>query len=572
MKKYLLFLISFFCLLASKPALAQKIFSDDFSGNLDQWQLVNGSMSYWQIIDQVLYATIFQSRQLSTIVPKDEFWQEMDEYTVDFIFKVFDDTDKNFVVGMRDAANFYDFHFYSGRLTIEDIRNGSSIRNVILPFALELNRDYKIHIFYSKEKIELFIDDQKIFNTTENWQPPIYGGKFGLKIATGGVAHSRALFDKIEVKEIDSGDVLFKQDDPLWATAIYDHAENWADDPTMSNWACALSSAAMLLRAYGYQNLPDGEAITPLSLNQWLIEQSDGYVADGLVNWLAISRLSQILSEKSANSFPKLEFSYFKGEEEENLQTLRENLVETVGQIAASTGHFFLVKEYLENLHDFNVKDPLYGQLLLSEKTEKIASLRLFQPSFTDLSYLLLVMPKEFNFSLVNENGEAIEQLQSVEEEIGDEAEAIGQDYKLVYYAKPETAQLNLFLNASALDQNLLQKVKLYIYQKNAEVQLIQLSDLVSEISDFEQVNQLLLKINYFKEAVSSVDLEIIEKTVDEQRRLALNQLSTKSREDFESGKLSFYLFYQLNLLIDSLREHLDYFFLLQKFLDFHGI
>ena len=116
MKKYLLFLISFFCFFANGPVWAQRIFSDDFSGNLEKWQLVNGVMSYWQISDQALYATISQSKKLSTIVPKDEFWQEMEEYEVDFIFKVFDSTDKNFVIGMRDASNFYDFHFYNNQL------------------------------------------------------------------------------------------------------------------------------------------------------------------------------------------------------------------------------------------------------------------------------------------------------------------------------------------------------------------------------------------------------------------------------------------------------------------------
>jgi len=247
-------------------------------------------------------------------------------------------------------------------------------------------------------------------------------------------------------------------------------------------------------------------------------------------------------------------------------------LAETAGQIAASSGHFFLVKEYLENLHDFSIKDPLYGQLLLSEKTDKIVSLRLFQPSFTDLSYLLLVLPKEFNFSLTTENGDAIDNLQSVEEEIAGELGTIGQDYKLIYYAKPEPGKLNLFLNTFNFNKELLDKVKLFIYQNDGDFQLVSLSELTNEVESFDKVDQLLLKIDYLKEEESIVNLEIIEKTADEQKQNILKQLAAQSNEDFESGKLSFYLFYQLNLLIDSLRENLDYFFLLQKFLDFHRL
>lgn len=571
MKNYLLFLLFFYYLFANKPALAQKVFSDDFSTSLDKWTLVNGAMSYWQINNQALYATISQSRKLSTIVPKDEFWQAMDEYSVDFVFKVFDSTDKNFVVGMRDASNFYDFHFYNNQLIVEDIRNGFSLHSATVPFNLQLNKEYSIYLFYSKEKIELFIDGVKVFVTDQFWSPPIHGGKFGLKISTGSVAHSQAYFDQIEIKEFKSKNVIFKQNNPLWATKIYDHADLWSAEPSMSNWGCALSSAAMLLRAYDYHYLPSGEEIDPWSLNQWLITQSDGYIADGLLNWLALSRLSKTLSDESNNSLPKLEFSYFRGSEEENLAMLKDNLNDDTVQVAATTEHFFLVNDYLMDHNDFAIRDPLYEYDFLSERSEKIDSLRLFKPSFTDLSYLLVVLPKEVAFSLADEMGE-IEDLQIVTEEITTELEKIGDGYKLVHYSKPESAMLNLLLDASLFNQELADKVKLYIYDQNGQLQLINLADLIDGDQDFTKIGQLLLKINYLKDVPSTVTLEIIEKTAEEQKQNALNDLADKSKQDFEAGKISFYLFYQLNLLIESLRKHLGYFFLLEKFLDFHRL
>jgi len=571
MKNYLLFLLFFYYLFANKPVLAQKVFSDDFSTNLDKWTLVNGSMTYWKINNQALYATISQSRKLSTIVPKDELWQAMEEYSVDFIFKVFDNTDKNFVVGMRDASNFYDFHFYNNQLIVEDIRNGSSIHSVSIPFVLQLNKEYLMHVLYSKEKIELFIDGAKVFATDQFWSPSVYGGKFGLKISTGSVAHSQAYFDQVEIKEFKSRNVLFKQNDPLWAAKIYDHADLWSKEPDMSNWACALSSAAMLFRAYGYHYLPNGEEIDPWSLNQWLMTQSDGYIADGLLNWLVLSRLSKILSDENSNLLPKLEFSYFKGSEEENLAMLKNNLDNDAVQIAATTKHFFLVNDYLINQNDFAIRDPLYEYDLLSERSDKIDSLRLFKPSFTDLSYLLLVLPKEIVFSLANETGE-IKDLQIVTEEIVADLEKIGEAYKLVYYSKPETAMLNLLLDTSLFSQELIDKVKLYIYDQNGQLQLINLADLINADQDLTKIGQLSLKINYLKDASSLVTLEIIEKTADEQKQIALNNLADKSIQNFEEGKISFYLFYQLNLLIESLRKNLGYFFLLEKFLDFHQL
>lgn len=571
MKKYLLFLLSFYCLFANGLVLAQNFFSDDFSTNLDKWTLVNGSMTYWQIDNQALHASIFQSGKLSTIVPKDEFWQGMNEYIVDFVFKTFDASDKNFVIGMRDASNFYDFHFYNNQLIVEDIRMGYSLHSATVPFILQLNKEYSMHLIYSKEKIELFVDGVKFFATDQFWSPPIYGGKFGLKISTGSLTHSQAYFDQVKIRDFNSKDVIFKQNDPLWATKIYDHANLWSQEPSMSRWACALSSAAMLLRAYNYYFLANGTEIDPWSLNQWLLTQSDGYIADGLLNWLALSRLSKILSDLNHNLLPKLEFSYYKDSEKENLTVLKNNLNEDAVQIAATTKHFFLVTDYLTDQNDFIIKDPLYEYNLLSERTDKIDSLRLFKPSFTDLSYLLLVLPKEMIFSLFNEQGK-IENLQTLTETIEVESEKIGQNYKLVYYRKPDSAMLNLLLDSSHFNQELIKSVKLYIYDQNARLQLINLADLINADQDLTKIGQLSLDINYHKDADSLVALKVIEKTTEEQEQTVLIDLANQSKQDFAEGKISFYLFYQLNLLIESLHKNLDYFFLLKKFLDFYQL
>jgi len=574
MKNVLLFLLFFCYLLATpSPISAQRVFSEDFADNLDQWTLVNGSLSYWQIQNQALYATIPQSYTLSTLVPRDEFWQDMDEYTVDFVFKAFDDNDKNFVIGMRDAANFYDFHFYGNQLYVEDIRNGVPFYSVTIPFTLQLNRDYAVHLLYSKEKIELSMDGTKIFATDIFWASPIYGGKFGLKVSAGSRAQSKAYFDQVEVRELYPQDVLFKQNDSLWGLKLYDHANLWSQQPLMSNWACALSSAAMLLRAYGFYLLPNGEIIDPWSLNQWLLTQNDGYIADGLVNWLAISRLSKILSKTSNNYLPKLEFSYFMGSEAENLVVLHDNLLNgEKGQIVATTGHFFLVSDYIAVQDNFAIKDPLYDYTLLSQREDQINSLRLFTPSFSDLSYLLFVLPKDLIFSLVDASGQKIEQLQVVTEEIVSPPEKMGENYQLVYYRKPESAHFNLVLELDNIDQALLKQAQIYLYDQSGEVQLFNLKDLLPAEQNFANLAQLLVKIDYAKAAASKVTSETVEKTAEQQKQTTLNTWATQSREDFEAGKMSFYLFYQLNLLIDSLREHLNYFFLLDKFLDFHQL
>lgn len=572
MRLYFFLVIVFYLIFDQSVQASIRTFNEDFSGDLQQWELVNGAWSYWQIKDQSLYATLTQSRKLSTIMPKDEFWLGMKEYEVDFVFKVFDKSDKNFVLGMRDANHFYDFHFYNNQLIVEDIRNGFSLVRTSIPFVLETNRDYAIHLLYSKEKIEMLVDGEKLFATDATWPAIPDGGKFGLKIATGSVANSKAYFDQIVVREFLPNKVHFKQNDELWATNVYDHADRWSSDPSMSRWACALSSAAMLLRSNGFHFLENGELLDPVSLNNWLLAQSDGYVADGLLNWLAISRLSQILSTRDGGLLPKLEFSFFQGEVVENLATLQQFLSGNSGQIAAVPGHFFFVENYLEDEDDFMIKDPLYDYNLLSDVSSSIESLRLFKPSFTDLSYLFLVVPAGLDFSLSNELGQEIKELQAVKESIVAETEAIGAGYDLFYYPQPKEEQLNLLFTAENFSLEILDELQIFFYQVDGSVQVLNWRSLIASDQDFQQIKQLLLKVAFAKNADSSFSLELIEKNLEEQQQEHLSDLSNQAAEDFQAGKLSFYLFYQLNLLIDSLRDHLGYFFLLEKFLEFHGL
>lgn len=568
-----IFGLFFFLIIAFKPAYALLEFNDNFSsGNFDKWELINGEWSYWAVNNQAAYATINKSRKLSTLVPKDEYWQEMKEYSVDFVFKVFNGTDKNFVVGMRDSSNFYDFHFYNNTLIVEDIRNGFSLHKKIIPLTLVLNRDYQLHINFSIEGIELFIDGENIFSTDESWQAPVYGGKFGLKISTGSVAYSAAYFDEIVVKEIDSSKVFFKQNDQAWADLTYDHANIWSDDPTIERFGCALASAAMLLRSHGFHYLPDGKIINPASLNDWLITQSDGYIADGLLNWLALSRLSSLLSEKSGGDLPKLEFEYFKGADLINrLDSLRLYLDGGNSQIGASDGHFFLISEYLSLENDFRIKDPLYEDEFLSSKVTELESLRLFVPSQTDLSYFLLVLPKEIEVSLLGAFTEPLEDFQFVEEKISLSDLEIGIDYKLWYYKKPESGQYNLLLAALNFEPSNLEKVHLFFYDVSGVVSEFKINDLFNE-DDITQGKQLSLEINYDKAGLTTIEGKILEENPDDLLQEDLNSRQAKANQDFDDGNLSFYLFYQLTLLIESIRNNLTYFFLLERFESFHGL
>jgi len=253
---------------------------------------------------------------------------------------------------------------------------------------------------------------------------------------------------------------------------------------------------------------------------------------------------------------------------------LQERLVNSLGQIGSTGGHFFLLDQYLAPTGDFSIKDPLFEELLLSAKTEELSSLRLFTPSQTDLSYFLLVLPKEMELTLIDVLAKPLEGLERVVETIAVEDEQIGKDYVLWYFKQPSSGEFNFLLQAVALEADLLAKSKLYFYDERGELKQFVLSELLTADVNLSEVWQLLINVNYDKTAAASVSLELetIQKDPNDELRTALQKHLSAAQRAFDEGNLSFYLFYQLSLLIESLRDHLDYYFLLERFLAFHEL
>ena len=87
-----------------------------------------------------------------------------------------------------------------------------------------------------------------------------------------------------------------KQISDPWQNQVYDSANLWSPlNPTINRWGCALTSAAMVFQYHGLTKLPDNTTLDPGTVNAWLKTQLDGYVGNGYVNWLALSRLFSIL-------------------------------------------------------------------------------------------------------------------------------------------------------------------------------------------------------------------------------------------------------------------------------------
>jgi len=132
----------------------------------------------------------------------------------------------------------------------------------------------------------------------------------GFSVDLGGY-HDRIFYLKhnIDVEPYEfSLDVEYQsQIDPSWEHFEYDSASTWfASNLSIGKWGCALTSASMVLNYFSHPT-------NPKLLNDWLLSQPDGFIRNGLVNWLAISRYTK-LHKNSNNSileFNRLEASNF---------------------------------------------------------------------------------------------------------------------------------------------------------------------------------------------------------------------------------------------------------------------
>ncbi len=179
-----------------------------------------------------------------------------------------------------------------------------------------------------------------------------------------------------------------KQYSPPWNDNVYDQATLWSSNPTIARWGCALTSATMVLKFFGH-------TINPDTLNNWLKTQADGYVRNGLLNWLAVSRYTRLHDSPSS---PTLEYR--------RLGAINTNLINelTAGRpgILEEPGHFVVGKNQLAS--SFGINDPAYStRPTLNSYGNTFLSLGSYKPSHSDLSYLLLTTDGDVNITLLDQ-------------------------------------------------------------------------------------------------------------------------------------------------------------------------
>lgn len=317
---------------------------------------------------------------------------------------------------------------------------------------------------------------------------------------TGGFRDGQYLdtvyFTKLNINSgINLNVPLLKQTALPWGSAEYDSASIWSpQSPSIGAWGCALTSAAMVFQYYGLTQLPDSKTLDPGSLNTWMKQQPDGYVRNGLVNWLALSRLSKQAKAGNPNfSFDALEY---KRANTTDMAVLKKDLEESRPDILEQPGHFIVAKGI--NGSTVSINDTLFNRDTLAPYNNTFLSLGQYIPSNTDLSYLMFVVNPEIEITLKNSSGSAVLGQSFIQQPLSNDLLGTGYSglpVKILYFPKLRT---DIYQATISSTLTVSYQLDTYFYDKNGEVKKNQVTGLS------KPNNSRTIRISFNQDTVSS--------------------------------------------------------------------
>ncbi len=335
-----------------------------------------------------------------------------------------------------------------------------------------------------------------------------------------------------------------KQYSPPWNSQIYDNAIAWSSNPTIERWGCALTSAAMVLNYYNH-------GIDPGSLNSWLNSQSDGYIRNGLLNWLAISRYTKLHDSPAS---PSLEYQRLAGD----LPTLANEILQSRPPILQEPGHFVVAKSQLPTT--FGINDPAYpNRTTLASYSNSLEAIGSYKPSHTDLSYIYLLVDPNINMSVFDPNDNKLEGFSFTTQPLTDDmnpSNTSGTPLNTFLFPKPSDGEYRVELTGPggtyALDS--------YLYDKDGNVQMSTFKyTLSSNKPDIYQItigeNSQIEKID-FKTLLKNLDKAWNQKKIKKLQIYNLLRLEVElSQKLYEKGNIQ-----ASKTLINVLKIHLKNF------------
>jgi len=531
---------------------SHKVLYENFDdGDLNGWIvtrnqcLYNGNPAVWRVINGKLVIKTNGGRCFTEIMPDDNLWNGIgDNYIVEFDMTLVTGADHTIAFRYTDPEHWYDFHIQTpGRLILDssgsvhygDYSNGQTIH-----FKLIINGRH-VSVYRGINPQILIIDNPHV-----NANFPT--GRIAPQAAPGG-GELETHFDNIVVTSIDNEpnlDVpLLKQTSEPWQSMEYDSAHKWSPaSPTIYSWGCALTSATMILQYYGIDKTPYGTRLDPGTLNNWLRSQPDGYISNGFVNWLAISRFSRLAKESGNNpnfSFDALEYDRNSGTNKR--QQLINDLNDDRPGILEVPGHFVVAKGIEGNT--FLINDPFYTRERLSDGyNNDFISVGRYIPTNTDLSYIMVVNDQNLHIKLKDTLGNILSESFSqlpLENETNSE-EKSEDPLKILYLKKPSSGIYHMEITSDATQKDI---VDLYLYSSLGDVTTSRHQILISKNNpeiitikfDKDNKDQSQVKrIITFQTVIADINEGISLKELNKNLGNQLKRLISRAEKDIQSN------------------------------------
>lgn len=212
-----------------------------------------------------------------------------------------------------------------------------------------------------------------------------------------------------------NGAPFFAQNDARWASVEYarstelPNGKDWCGT-NISQCGCAMTSVAVMLALYNVLTLPDGQPLTPESLNAWFngdARRTDrGWVSRGYIYgdviWTAANELSGEIARANPGT-PTVRFVRTgSGSEDEiraELQAGRPIILEVPGHWISAVG--------LDG-DTILINDPFYrDRTTLDAYKGKVRSSVLYETS-SDLSAVVLTAPADVKFRVTDRQGRVV--------------------------------------------------------------------------------------------------------------------------------------------------------------------
>lgn len=259
--------------------------------------------------------------------------------------------------------------------------------------------------------------DEIIYDYVDQNQYIITSGTIGVRVGTGVVVPTSVWFDNIEVRSLEPEHkglnlTHFSQIDPQWADNEYNFSSLYNQPPRtrISDWGCAISSAAMVLDYHGFTSGPEGQSINPDTVNDYL-KDNDGYQPPGFLRWSHITKLAKDIrnSEHGDPGSNLLQFEYV----DFDLDLLKQDLEATqpaILRLVQNGNTHFVVAHHVDENDDIFIYDPLdetFEEVSLSERypDSQVTRIGRYFRTNSDLSYIWVYQQNPEVNLVVEHNG-----------------------------------------------------------------------------------------------------------------------------------------------------------------------